>query len=207
MKPTYELLIGTTNQGKFAEISEVLSMLPIKLFTPDDLSITEHPEETGSNYEENARLKCDFYAQKSNLPTLAEDSGIEIAAFPNELGFKTRRWGAGAHATDEEWLTHFLTELKKHPEELHRATFVCTAAFKLPHNDTIHIFQGACPGRLLTTPQTAVPHGIPLSSCFIPDGFDNVYSALTPEEKNRISHRGRAMHQVRDFIENNLFIS
>lgn len=206
MKPNYQLLIGTTNQGKLAEICEVLGHLPIELLSPRDLGITEHPEETGSNYEENARLKCDFYAKKSNIQTLAEDSGIEIDAFPNELGFKTRRWGAGANVSDEEWLKHFLTELKKHPPELHRATFICTTALNYEdpktHTTRMDIFTGSCTGKLLTEPQTAIPHGIPLSSCFIPDGFDKVYAALNPSEKNRISHRGRAIHQVRDFLEN-----
>jgi XTP/dITP diphosphohydrolase len=203
-----QLLIGTTNKGKFGEIREVLHHLPLHLLTPQEIHITEKPAESGANYEENARLKCNFYFEKSNrLPTLAEDSGIEIAAFPGELGFKTRRWGAGENAGDEEWLTHFLAELKKHPDELHRATFICTAALKLPDADTIRIFHGKCPGRLLTSPQTTVPHGIPLSACFVPEGFDKVYAALTPEEKNGISHRGQAIHQVREFLSKSLIPS
>lgn len=196
-----KILIGTTNKGKFKEISEVLDTLSLELIQPQKLGIEGVPEETGSTYEENARIKCLFYYNQSeHLPTLAEDSGIEVDAFPNELGITTRRWGAGPNATDEEWLTHFLAELKKHPKNLHRATFICTAALKLPHDDTIHIFHGACPGTLLVEPQTDIPHGIPLSACFVPDGFSKVYAALTPEEKNRISHRGRAVHQVRDFL-------
>lgn len=197
-----KLLIGTTNKGKFKEITEVLHTLSLELLQPQDLGIVEQPEETGSTYEENARIKCQFYYNQSgHLMTLAEDSGIEIDAFPGELGITTRRWGAGPTATDEEWLTHFLVELKKHPPELHRATFHCTAALILPGEETIHFFHGACPGKLLAEPQTDIPHGIPLSACFVPDGFGKVYAALTPKEKNRISHRGRAVHQVRDFLE------
>ena len=195
----HQLLIGTTNKGKFKEISEVLNTLPVELLTPQGLKIVGQPEETGGNYEENARIKCQFYYDQSGqMPTLAEDSGIEIDAFPGELGMKTRRWGAGENATDEEWLTHFLTELKKKPPEIRTARFHCTASLML--DNKMHVFRGISPGILHTEPQTAIPHGIPLSSCFQPEGFDKVYSALTPEEKNQISHRGRAMHQVREFL-------
>lgn len=200
-----KLLIGTTNKGKFREISEVLHALPLELIQPQDLGITEQPEETGSSYEDNARIKSLFYFERSgHIMTLAEDSGIEIDAFPGELGLKTRRWGAGPDATDEEWLAHFLKELKKHPPEKHRAQFICTAALTWKDDqekNQTKIFHGTCPGFLLTEPQTDIPHGIPLSACFVPDGFDKVYAALTPEEKNRISHRGRAVHQVRDFLD------
>lgn len=196
-----QLLIGTTNKGKFKEISEVLEKLPIQLLMPQDVGITEQPEETGANYEENAKIKCLFYAQKSGLPTLAEDSGIEIDAFPGELGLKTRRWGAGENASDEEWLKHFLGELSQKPPEKRTARFHCTAALLInPNEETIHTFVGLCPGKLLLEPQTEVPHGIPLSACFVADGFEKVYNAMTPEEKNKISHRGRAIHQVRDFL-------
>lgn len=200
-----QLLIGTTNKGKFKEMKEVLGSLPIDFITPHDLGITEMPEETGGTYEENARIKSHFYFEKSGrIATLAEDSGIEIDAFPNELGLKTRRWGAGEHATDEEWLDHFLTELKKKPPEKRTARFHCAAALTMQNRLTgdieTNVFHGVCPGFLHTEPKTEVPHGIPLSACFQPDGFDKVYAALTPEEKNMISHRGRAMHQVRDFL-------
>ncbi len=201
----FELLIGTTNKGKFLEIGEVLASLPIKMITPQDLGIIESPDENGGTYKENAKIKSAFYFEKSKIATLAEDSGIEIDAFPNELGLKTRRWGAGAEASDEEWLDYFLKELKKKPREQHTARFHCTAALTIMNKKTgkteTYTFDGICPGFLHTEPKTAVPHGIPLSACFQPDGFNKVYAALTPEEKNKISHRGRAMHQVADFLK------
>ena len=89
----HQLLIGTTNKGKFKEISEVLNVLPVELLTPQGLKIVGQPEETGENYEENARIKCQLYYDHSGqMPRLAEDSGIEIDAFPGELGMKTGRW-------------------------------------------------------------------------------------------------------------------
>ena len=205
-----DILIGTTNKGKFHEIGEVLLGLPLQLITPQEKQITESPEETGGTYEENARIKSLFYFEASGgIMTLAEDSGIEIDAFPNELGLKTRRWGAGEHATDDEWLAYFLEELKKKPEEKRAARFHCTAALTLQNGTSLetHVFHGECPGFLHTEPKTAIPHGIPLSACFQPEGFEKVYAALTPEEKNSISHRGRAIHQVRDFLKQHLQVS
>lgn len=208
----FELLIGTTNKGKVKEIAEVLDSLPIRLITPEEKGIHENPEEHGTTYEENARIKSLFYFEKSgHTVTLAEDSGIEIDAFPNELGLKTRRWGAGEKANDEEWLAYFLKELRKKPRETHTARFRCTAALTLEHPTThepeTYIFEGVCSGTLLTEPQTSIPHGIPLSACFQPDGFTKVYAALTPEEKNRTSHRGQAMHKLHAFLKEYLSLS
>lgn len=207
------LLIGTTNKGKFGEIREVLGSLPIKLITPIDLRITDSPVESGNDYETNAQIKARFYFEKSientkkshntdNIAVLAEDSGIEVDAFPGELGHFTRRWGAGENASDAEWLDYFLKKLSEKPPELHTARFICTACLIWEGKE--YIFTGECPGKLLEKPQTPLTHGIPLSACFLPDGYKKVYSALTPQEKNTISHRGRAIHQVRDFIEKKL---
>lgn len=195
------LLIGTTNKGKFGEIREVLGSLPVKLITPIDLGITNSPIESGNDYETNARIKARFYLEKSNknFAVLAEDSGIEVDAFPGELGHFTRRWGAGENASDTEWLDYFLKKLSEKPPELHTARFICTACLIWEGKE--YVFTGECPGKLLEKPQTTLTHGIPLSACFLPNGYEKVYSALTPQEKNTISHRGRAIHQVRDFIE------
>lgn len=191
------ILIGTTNKGKFNEIKEVLGDLPIELITPDQLEITESPEETGGNYIENAVIKARFYYEKSGgITTVAEDSGIEVEALPGELGLKTRRWGKGENATDEEWLMHFLETIKK--LENRKAVFKCTAA--IVHKNITHHFTGECWGKLLTEPQVPPPKGIPISACFVPDGFTKVYAALTPQEKNLISHRGKAISRLRPLL-------
>ncbi|MEK7544966.1 MAG: non-canonical purine NTP pyrophosphatase [Patescibacteria group bacterium] len=191
-----KILIGTTNPGKFKEIHEVLGD-EHELVMPQEVGIHEVPEETGGTYEENAIIKANFYHEKSGqMTTIAEDSGIELEAFPGELGYLTRRWGKGENATDEEWLAHFLEIIRK--TENKNAVFRCTTA--VIHKGKTTIFIGECHGKILSEPQTAIPKGIPISSCFLPNGFEKVYAALTPTEKNTISHRGRAMMQVRDFL-------
>lgn len=187
-----KILIGTTNKGKFAEIKEVLGSLPFKLLMPSDLKINGMPNESGSTYEENAIIKAKFYTQKSGLLCIAEDSGIEIIALPGELGHLTRRWGKGEKASDEEWLDHFLKIMER--QKNRKAVFKCVAAISDRKN--IQTFKGECHGTIILKPQVKPPRGIPISSVFIPEGSTKVYAALTPEEKNRISHRGRAIHQI-----------
>src|SRR3989338_5920977 len=130
MKQKVPLLIGTSNPGKFKEIEEMLEGLPAELLRLDMIDITEQPAETGEDYATNALLKARFYAKKSGMITLAEDSGIEVYAFPGELGHHTRRWGKGEHASDEEWLDYFLKKLKQQSDR--RATFFCSAAVVVP---------------------------------------------------------------------------
>lgn len=193
-----KILIGTTNKGKFREITEILGSLECKLLMPSDLNITKSPNESGSTYKENAIIKAKFYAKKSKgITVVAEDSGIEIEALPGELGHLTRRWGKGENATDKEWLEHFLEIMKK--QKNRSATFKCTVA--VIHKNKLHIFHGECRGKIILKPEVQPPHGIPISACFIPEGATKAYAALTPKEKNHISHRGRAMHQVKKFLE------
>ncbi len=203
------VLIGTSNIGKFREITEVLeNMTPgkkPKFILPQDIGITQSPEETEETYEKNAILKAQFYARQAQEKTgesifvLAEDSGLEVEALPGELGHKTRRWGAGEKATDAQWLEYFLAVMEQ--KHNHRATFHCVAAVYNNKTQEIKTFQGACDGTILLKPQTPLPKGIPISACFLPDGMDKVYAALNPTEKNRISHRGRAIHQAKDYLE------
>ncbi len=101
-----QLLIGTKNRGKHIEIGEVLGDLSIELLSPADLKISIDPEETGSTFAENALLKArHFFEHGGAVPTIADDSGIIIDALQGELGIHTRRWGAGADATDRVLFT------------------------------------------------------------------------------------------------------
>lgn len=205
-KSNMKLLIATKNPGKFAEISEVLSSLPIKLLSLADLNLRDEVEEHGETHEENATLKAQYFFEKTGLPTLGEDSGIHVDAFPGELGVQTRRWGGLEKATDEEWIKYFLGQMAGVTGEKRGAKFVCFAALILGNKfvqasqETPAIFSGETCGIITKTLEAPLKHGIPISSCFKPEGFDKVYAALTIEEKNTVSHRGKAMNQVREFL-------
>lgn len=192
-----KILVATHNFGKFKELMEVLDDLPFKFVSLNDEKIVEDVEEHGETFEENAILKAEFFSRLTGLPTIADDSGIHVDALNGELGVKTRRWGAGPKATDEEWLAHFLDKMAK--KKNRRAEFVACIAFAHLHNETM-TFRGECVGQILDSPQTAIEHGIPLSSVFLPEGKDKVYSAMSKNEKNEISHRGLAIRKCYDYL-------
>lgn len=198
-----KLLIATKNPGKFGEIVEVLGNLSIELVSLADLGINDDVIETGKTHEENAILKAQYFFRKTNLPTLGEDSGVYVDAFPGELGVQTRRWEGLHHASDQEWIKYFLKKMELLPLEKRGAKFECHAALILSEKlyKKPHIFSGETCGMITEELEAPLRSGIPISSCFRPDGCDKVYAALTPCEKNTISHRGKAMYKVKEFLE------
>jgi XTP/dITP diphosphohydrolase len=192
-----KLLIGTNNQGKFIEIGEALSGLPVSLHSPSELGIESDPEETGTTFAQNAELKARHFHERSNLPTVADDSGLLVEALEGELGIHTRRWGAGPKASDEEWIEYFLSRMQS--EKNKRAHFVCALAY-IDAEGILHTFEGRCSGTVTDELEAAYLPGLPISACFKPDGFSAVFSALTVEQKNSTSHRGKAAIALRNFL-------
>lgn len=187
-----KLLIGTANKGKFIEMKEAMKGLEMELLSPMDLGIMESPTETGNTFEENARLKARFYREKSRLPVIADDTGIIVDALKNELGVFTRRWGAGPDATDREWVDFFLDRMSR--EENKNARFICCLCY-IDEKGEERIFEGTEEGTITETLESDQMLNLPLSSCFKPKGSDRVFHAMTTEEKNAISHRGKAVRQ------------
>lgn len=192
-----QLLIGTNNEGKIIEIAEVLGALPVKIVTPVHLNISDTPDETGATFEENALQKARFYFERSGLPTVADDSGIIVEALEDELGLHTRRWGAGPAASDEEWITYFLKRMEK--EKNKKARFVCTLAY-IDALGATFTFEGRCEGIITPTLEADYLPGLPISACFKPEGHERVFSALAIQDKNSVSHRGKATQQLKIFL-------
>ncbi len=202
-----ELLVATKNPGKFREISEALSGVPFKLVFLGELGLDDGDfVEDGLTFEENAEKKARYYFGKIGMMTLAEDSGIFVEALDGELGVKTRRWGAGEKASDQEWIEHFMKRMSGVAPDKRGAKFVCYACvvgeFKEGDGKRLRrfCFHGETPGMITETLEATIRQGIPLSSCFRPEGFDKVYAALSAEEKNKISHRGKAMVGVKRIL-------
>jgi XTP/dITP diphosphohydrolase len=193
-----QLLIATSNPGKFKEISEVFNNLSVELLNLKDLGVDSQVEENGSSYKENARIKAAHFHEITGLPTLGEDSGIVVEALKDELGMHTRRWGAGAEASDQEWIDHFMSVMQNHPDN--RGAKFFSHMYFINGNTEHHVI-GETLG--LITPELEAPiyEGLPLSSCFKPEGKDKVYSAMSEDEKNEISHRGEAAWQMLDYLK------
>ena len=194
-----KLLIATTNKGKRGEIMEVIGDLSFEFLMPEDLKLKTDIEEGGNTHEENALIKAHYYFDQCGVLTISEDSGIIVDALKNELGIHTRRWGAGADASDVEWIMHFLDRMAEVPEHLRTAKFVCASAL-IDEQGVEKVFVGETPGMIMPDLQAPIMPGLPLSSCFRPDGFKEVYAALAVDQKNQVSHRGKAMRQVYQFL-------
>lgn len=180
------------------EIQEALQGLSLDFAMPADFESIPSVEETGMTFEANAVQKAQHYHIYSMMPSLADDSGIIVEALKNELGIHTRRWGAGPKATDQEWIEYFLKRMEK--EQNRRAAFVCCLAY-IDEQNQLHLFEGRAEGTITHELEAEYLPGLPLSACFKPYGFDRVFSALSVEEKNQISHRGRALMEFRRFLE------
>lgn len=173
-------------------MSHALNDLDVQIVSPIDLGITEAPPEHADTFKGNALEKALFYRERTGLPVLTDDSGIIVEALQAELGVHTRRWGAGAKASDAEWVAFFLNRMKT--EKNKRARFECC----LCHIDTEgfeHFFEGICDGVITETLESDYLPGLPIAACFKPDGAEQVYAAMGIEGKNQWSHRGRALQK------------
>lgn len=198
-----KLLIATRNPGKFEEIRVMLSALELKGFefcSLADVELEVECEETGTSFEENALIKARFYSKLSGLPAVSDDSGLVVDVLKGELGVKTRRWGAGEKASDEEWLAYFMKRMEG--EGNRDAEFLCAAAYV--NGEIEHVSFGETRGRITEEIEAPVKPGIPLSSVFCPQGYAKVYAALTPQEKNELSHRGKAFAALKLYLESQL---
>lgn len=198
LKNMQELLIATKNPGKFCEISEIFEGLPFELLFLGDMDVDDLDfVEDGVTFFENARKKARYFSEKVGMLALAEDSGILVDALEGELGVRTRRWGAGETASDKEWIEYFM---KKMEREVNRgAKFVCSAC--LIDGGKEKYFEGETSGLITEKLMAPLQPGLPLSSCFLPEGCEKVYAALSEDEKNLVSHRGKAIRAVRSFFE------
>jgi XTP/dITP diphosphohydrolase len=193
-----QLLLATSNKGKVQEMREALDGLGLDLQDLSRFPAVGQPEETGETFAENAAQKARYYHAHTGLPSVADDSGIHVEALEDELGIHTRRWGAGPEASDDHWVRFFLGRMRR--ERNRRARFVCAIAYIDAAGD-LHAFEGACSGVITDELEADYLPGLPISACFRPDGYDRVFSALTIEQKNSTSHRGRALLQLRDFLQ------
>lgn len=192
-----QLLIATNNEGKLREYRELLGGLPLSLITPAEMGIKLRVEETGRIYEENAILKATAYARASGLLTVADDSGLEVDALNGEPGIFSARYG-GLN-TDEERYRLLLRKLKGVPWEKRTARFRCVIALAWPSGKVV-TFEGVCEGVIAFEPRGT--HGFGYDPVFYLPNLGRTMAELSPEEKNRISHRARAAAKLKQFLLN-----
>lgn len=193
-----KLLIATTNQAKFDEISRYLSGLNAKLVNLSWVGITEKAPETGKTFEENAVMKARFYLSKTGLPTLADDGGFEIDALNGEPGVASHRWvHKDREATDEELISHTISKLKHVPEKKRGAQLTVVLVFATPEGE-LHTSEDAVRGIIPLQPAEHRTPGFPYRSLlFLPElGKFYDHAQLTHEEMARYNHRKRALAKL-----------
>ena len=196
------LLVATRSRHKLAELRDLLRLQRAELVDLDDIGIADEVDETGATFAANAALKARFFARRSGLPTLADDSGLEVDALGGGPGVRTRRY-AGEQATDAQNNAKLLAALRGLPPERRGARYRCVLALVLPAlvgprgGLPVRLARGTFEGRIGTTPRGA--NGF---------GYDPIFEPATeppggatvgewpPERKQAVSHRARAARRM-----------
>jgi XTP/dITP diphosphohydrolase len=194
------LLIATTNKGKKREIERGLSDLLPRILSLSDLGITAPYAETGTTFLENAKGKSLFYTQFWDGLTLAEDSGLEVAYLNGAPGVISARF-SGPQATDRQNNDKLLRLLDGVPGEKRSARFVSSMVLSQKQK---WIFEARGEVEGFIAPSCVGESGFGYDPLFFYPPFQKTFGELLPQEKNRVSHRGRALQKMRTFLEENL---
>lgn len=190
------LLLATRNLGKKREIQSLLQekQLPIRLLSLTEADVQADVDESGTTFLENARLKADFFSRLTGLDTLGDDSGLEVMALENRPGVFSARY-AGAGASDDERIAKLLAELMDSQDR--RARFVSAVCLSRAGHP-LKSFTGLVRGEILREKKGS--HGFGYDPLFYYPPLGKTFAEMSLEEKNRVSHRARALRQVREFI-------
>ncbi len=193
------VVFATRNDHKIRELTRICADWPIEWIDLRDLEPGAAPEvdETGQTYLDNALLKAHAIADALGVPAIADDSGIEVDALGGRPGPRSARF-AGEGASDAENRQALLSALKGVPGGGRTARYRCVAALAFPGEITALHESGVCEGSLASAPRGAAGFGY--DPIFVPAGWEETMAELTDEQKDRISHRGRAFRALRDAV-------
>lgn len=184
-----KLLIASNNTGKLEEITDLLKSLKIQILTPKDITLDLDVVESGESYLENARLKALAFCEASGLPSLADDTGLEVVALDGAPGLHSKRYTPDLNATDADRRKLLLANLagKPHPW---KARFVCAVALAVPDGPLID-YLAHCDGEII--PEERGDFGFGYDRLFLFPELGKTMAELEMIEKNRISHRAKAV--------------
>lgn len=190
LKSGDRLVVASHNKGKVREISDLLRPFGIEVVSARDLDLPE-PAETGATFAENAELKAQAAAERSGLPALSDDSGLEVAALGGDPGIYSARW-AGEEKDFEAAMGRVevaLCEKDAREPEKRGANFTCVLALAMP-DGTCETFEGKVFGTMVWPPRGDMGFGY--DPAFVPENGELTFGEMVPEEKHAISHRARA---------------
>ena len=192
------IAVASKNVHKLDEIERICDDWPVEWITIRNHRPEVFPdvEEVGDTYLENARLKARATASALQLPALSDDSGIELDALGGKPGPRSARY-AGEHVSDEENLNALLGALRGVPIGGRTARYRCLAVLAFPGGEEVHA-EGVCEGTLIGAKRGS--GGFGYDPAFVPAGWDETMAELTTDQKDRISHRGRALRALRELV-------
>jgi XTP/dITP diphosphohydrolase len=188
------LVLGTRNVKKRAELLEILADLPIDLRDLTAYPSAPEVEEDGTTFEENARKKAVELAKALGECVLGEDSGLVVPALQGRPGVYSARY-AGKQGDDEANNNRLLAELAPLPAEAHAAYYVCTAALADPSGEVRAVVEGRCHGRIIE--ERRGTGGFGYDPLFLIPEYHRTFGELSATVKHALSHRGRALAQLR----------
>ena len=191
-----ELLVATTNRGKFAEVETYLKHLPLKIIPLQSLGNSPLVIEDGATYEENALKKATTLAEYSGCLTLADDSGLEVDALNGAPGIYSARY-SGEEGDDQKNNEKLLDAMKEVPEDRRTARFVCVLALCAPHSRKPKkkmVVRESCEGRIAFSPKGQ--NGFGYDPLFFYAPFGKTFGEIDRETKATVSHRGKALKKL-----------
>lgn len=191
-----KLILASNNKKKLTELRDILSDLHIEVFSQSEAGCDFEVEENGDTFEENAYLKAIAVTEATGLPAIADDSGLVVGALDGAPGVYSARYG-GSHDQSDEYRYRLLLKNMEGRED-REARFVSCICCTMPDGQVLRT-RGECEGNILYGPRGE--YGFGYDPIFLVEGTDKSMAELTPEEKNRVSHRGRALEKFKRLLK------
>ena len=197
MNKIREIIIGTDNEGKYKEISDLLPS-GVKKHSPKKFDILT-PEETGKNFEENSLIKASYFSKKTNLICLSDDSGLEIDLLKGEPGIYSSRWSGEKNNFNLaiEKVYKKMNSIKKYWKSSNKAKFVCCMTLFWP-NGKSYSSKGVIEGKISTIKKGK--NGFGYDPIFIPNGYNQTFGEIESKLKMSIDHRFKAFRKIKKFF-------
>lgn len=192
-----KIILASNNKGKLEEISKELSEFGIEVISQKEAGFDIEVDENANTFEGNATLKAEAIYDKLKMPVISDDSGLEIDALNGEPGVFSKRY-AGPNATNKDKINKVLNLMKDVPDDKRTARFTCAICY-IDENGEKHIFKESCEGKILHEPRGK--NGFSYDPIFLYG--DKSFAEISMDEKNKVSHRGKAVKDLVEYIRNN----
>ncbi|MDD4555987.1 MAG: XTP/dITP diphosphatase [Alphaproteobacteria bacterium] len=189
------IIVASHNLGKIKEIKKILEPLGVEVESAAELHLGD-VEETGTTFEENARLKSEHFAKETGFWSLADDSGLCVKALNGRPGVYSARYAPNRDF--DKGMDMLLEELSQAESKDRSAAFVCVLALTSPNGKT-KIFEGKVEGKIAESKKGK--DGFGFDALFVPENLSQTFAEISQEEKNKMSHRGRALQKLIEYIK------